>query len=412
MWWEKPGHLRAVGNRLFIGEHDVVELAEKHGTPVYIYNLSRIRDNYLRMADALKKAGFREWRIHYAMKANNNKEVLGLIRELGGGIDATSPGEVKLAREIGFKDEDIIFTGTSLSNGDLEFLAKTNVLINFDSVSSLRRFNGEEGRKVGLRINTGVGIGRVEKTTTGGLEVGSIPVKFGISGKAIDRAFDLIEEKGLELHCLHHHVGSDWVGEKIARYFQALDNLLKVAEKAEARFGGSLKVIDLGGGYGVPHSAEEEEFPVYEFFQRVKEHMEEYGFGDLKVIVEPGTYLVSDAGILVAQVNTVEEKNGRIFVGVDAGLNVFNSPALYNYYHEIVVCNRVSSEEKMVATVVGNICESGDIFAVDRELPKIEEGDYIAILNAGAYGYVMANNYNLRPKGKEVVVGGPVRFPD
>ena len=404
MWWEKTNHLTVVNNKLFMGRYDVVELVKEHGTPVYIYNLSRIRDNYLRMADAMERAGFKKWRIHYAMKANNNTEVLNIIKELGGGIDATSPGEVELAMKSGFKESDIIFTGTSLSNSDLEFLAKTGVLINFDSISSLRRFEDAEGRKVGLRINTGIGIGRVEKTTTGGSEVGQIPVKFGISGKAVDIAFDIIESKGFELYCLHHHVGSDWVGEKIKQYFQALDNLLKVAEKAEARFGRSVKVLDLGGGYGVPHSEGEEEFPVYDFFQKVKEHMEEFGFGDLEVIVEPGTYLVSDAGILVAQVNTVEEKNGRMFVGVDAGLNVFNSPALYNYYHEIVVCNRVTSEKRMIATVVGNICESGDVFAVDRELPVIKEGDYLAILNAGAYGYVMANSYNLRPKGKEVVV--------
>jgi len=249
MWWEKSNHLRIVNNRLFIGEYDVVTLTEEYGSPVYIYNLNRIKDNYIRMADALEKAGFRKWRIHYAMKANNNREVLRLIRRLGGGIDATSPGEVRLAIKMGFKENDIIFTGTSLSNSDLEFLAQTNILINFDSISSIRRFNSEDGRRVGLRINTGIGIGRVEKTTTGGSEVGQIPIKFGISGKAIDVAFDLIESKGFELYCLHHHVGSDWVGSKIEKYFQALDNLLKVVERAEMRFGKPVEVLDLGGGY-------------------------------------------------------------------------------------------------------------------------------------------------------------------
>ncbi len=398
------GHLTVRGNELFIGEEPVVELARKYGTPVYVYNLKRVEDNYLRMADALRKAGFKEWEIHYAMKANNNVHVLETIRKLGGKIDATSPGEVKLAWEVGFGDGDIIFTGTSLSNGDLEFLSGTGILVNFDSLSSIRRFRGEPFRKVGLRINTGVGIGRVEKTTTGGSEIGSLPVKFGIPLNRVDEAFDLIEEKDYTLSCLHHHVGSDWTGPKVERYFPALRNLLDVAARAEERLGYRIETIDLGGGYGVPHSEDEPEFPLYEFFSRVKEHLDERGFGRAKVIVEPGTYLVSDAGILVVQVNTVEEKNGRIFVGVDAGLNVFNSPALYNYYHEVVVCNRVAAEETVTATVVGNICESGDIFAVDRPLPKVEEGDYLAILNAGAYGYVMANNYNLRPKGREVVV--------
>ena len=308
------------------------------------------------------------------------------------------------ARENGFDDSMIIFTGTSLSNSDLEYLANTDVIINFDSVSSLRRFKSREGKKIGLRINTGIGAGRTKQITTGGAEVGGLPVKFGLPMTKIFEALEVVIEKKLQVCCIHHHVGSDWLGGQINNYFLALNNLLEVSCEIQFKLGYEIPILDLGGGFGVQHSESEKNFPFHEFFRKVAQYITESKLTFSKVIIEPGNSLVGDAGILIAQVNTVEEKNGHIFIGVDTGLNVFNSPALYGIYHEIVVCNRCFNTDSHVVTIAGNICEAGDIFATKRKLPLIKEGDYLAILNAGAYGSVMSSTYNLRPLAKEVIL--------
>ena len=404
MWWEQKGHLTIRNNLLFVGNRCVIDLAKEHGTPLYIYNNNRVRENFATLKNALESAGFRNSRIHYAMKANNHVGVLKAIRELGGLIDATSPGEVSLALKLGFRDSDIIFTGTSLSDSDLDYLADTDVLINFDSISSLKRFKSKRGRRVGLRINTAVGLGRSPMVTTGGTITEGLPVKFGLYGKKVIQAIDTIMDKGLELYCLHHHVGSDWGPQQIDKYLLALRNLLEMVSKIRSSTSYEIPVLDLGGGFGVPHSETENIFPVHDFFNSVSKIINESTLDFSTIVIEPGNFLVADAGILVTQVNTIEQKNDHLFIGVDAGLNVFNSPSLYGFYHEIVSCNRCLDKQTQVSTVAGNICEPRDLFGINRKLPKIREGDYIAILNAGAYGRVMCTEYNLRPKGNEVLI--------
>ena len=211
-------------------------------------------------------------------------------------------------------------------------------------------------------------------------------------------------KKELKIYCVHHHVGSDWLGLQINSYFLALKNLLKTAHDIQQKLNYPINVLDLGGGIGVPHSKNENFFPIYDFFQKIADCIAESKLDFSTIVVEPGNFLVNDAGILVTQVNTVEEKNKRTFIGVNAGLNVFNSPASYGFYHEIVVCDRCLDTQSRPVTVVGNICEAGDIFAIDRKLPKINEGDYIAILNAGSYGSGMSSEYCLRPKAKEITL--------
>lgn len=406
MWWEESNHLEVVNNKLFLGGKSVIEMANNFGTPIYIYSLNRIKDRYLRLKDSLTENNLSNNRIHYALKANNNAKVIKYLFELGAGIDATSPGEVQFAKEIGFGEKDIIFTGTSLSNQDLDYLATIDVLVNFDSISSIRRFRSYEDRNIGLRINSGIGLGRTEKVTTGGEEIKGLPVKFGIKEEQIDRAIYLVQEKNLKIKCIHHHVGSDWLDNDIDRYIDALEKLLTIKRKMENKLNYTIDIVDLGGGIGLPHSREEKEFSLDRFFSRVRSCLKEYNIDFSKIIIEPGNYLVGDSGILVARVNTVEKKGNKTFVGLDVGLNVFNSPSLYNYYHEIIISNRVCNEKCSTYTVVGNICETGDIFAIDRKLPPVKEGDCLTLLNAGAYGAVMSSNYNLRPQGKEIIIEG------
>lgn len=405
MWWEQKGILEVINNQLYFSEQKVRRLAEQWGTPLYIYSLACISKNYQEIFDSMSIIWPQESKIFYAMKANRHPDILDKLKLLGGGIDVSSPGEVELGWQHGFGDLDIIFTGTSLSNRDIAFLAKTDILVNFDSISQLRRFPDEKkGRRIGLRINTGVGLGRSDFISTGGRMSGKIPVKFGIPAESILYALEQLRKKRFDIYCLHHHVGSDWLRNGLSDYFKALKKLIQIGEMIQERCNEVISMIDLGGGYGVPHTRSETKFPFTEFFEGAKSKIKESSLRPMIIAAEPGNHIVGNSGILVVEVNTVESKNGIRFVGVNAGLNVFNSASLYGIYHEIVNCDNVFGGEKECVTIVGNICETGDVFAVERNLPKIEEGNYLAILNAGAYGSVMSSEYNARPKAKEIAI--------
>lgn len=430
MWWEEDSHLEVRKNELYIADQAVVDLAKKHGTPAYFYNPQKTVEQYYEMREGIETSSLEDVQIMFSVKANNNPAIIRTLGEQGAGIDATSPGELKRVRECGFNDEDIVYTGTSLSNADLSVLAETDVLVNFDSVSSIKRFEACKGRRVGLRINSGVGLGRSKKTTTGGKKatdstlgesssgqnVGesddAIPVKFGIpydDSRLLNEAFETIENNGYKLVCIHHHVGSGWLGEQALEadqnYITAIKNTLKIAEYAERR-GHDISILDLGGGYGVPHSENESKLPLRKLFDTVADIIATSDVRFDTIFIEPGTYLVSEAGIFVTKVNTVESKHNYQFVGVDSGLNSFNSFAHYDYYHEVVNCSQVTSEGgEETAIVAGNNCESGDLFTKQREIPSnINEGDYLALLNAGAYAAVFRSNFNLRKTAKEIVL--------
>lgn len=404
MWWERENHLNINNNMLYIGKRCVKEIADQVGTPVYLYNLECIKEQYLKLIRVFKEVGIDNYKIIYALKANHNEQIVEYIRDLGIGIDASSPEEVDFALKHEFSDEDVFFTGNSLSNEDLQFFVDNNCIINFDSISALKRFNGPKGRKVGLRFNTGYGAGRNNSVVTGGTLAGDIPVKFGLSISQIDEAIQIIIGKGYELSCLHHHVGSDWLSNNTDNYFKAFTNFLEIYQYIEKVYNIKVPNIDLGGGYGVPHSNDERAFPLFDFFNKLKNMISDANLNNVKLIIEPGSFLISEAGILVGQVNTIESKYDYNFAGLNMGLNIFNSPALYKYYHEIVNCNSCESDTKINISICGNICEPIDMFAINRKMSEIKEGDYIAVLNAGAYGQVMSSAYNMRKKAREFVL--------
>jgi diaminopimelate decarboxylase len=403
MWWEKENHLTEIDGHLCIAGESIIKLAEKHGTPLFIYNRNRIERNYQKLIKAFKKTRFKNFHVHYAMKANRHKKILQLLNKLNCGIDATSPNEVNYALKTGFNASQIVFTGTSLSNTDLKTLAEKKCLINFDSLSSLKRFRGEEGQEVGLRVNSGIGLGKHKMIRTGGGESGGLPVKFGISKENLAQAIEIITQKKYKLQTIHHHVGSNWLGQN-DNYFQALENLFEISRMIQKQLDYPIETIDLGGGYGVPFKKQEKEFDPDAFFGEVSERILNSGLDFKSAIVEPGNYLIRDAGILVVEVNTIEKKNNNYFAGVNAGLNVFNTSALYGYHHEIIPCFGPSAPTVQHITIAGNICETGDLFGIRRRMPLIREGDFLAIHNVGAYAAVMGNNYNFRPKAKEIII--------
>lgn len=399
---EKNEYLRVVDNRLKIAGLDVAETAQKFGTPVYLYNMERVVENYRVIKAAFLNEGIKA-RIHYAMKANSNPEILKALSREGAFIDAVSPNEAELALLCGFHKNKILFTGTSASNDDLQRISEMGIETNIDSLSQLKRLAkiNPSNKKISIRINPDVGAGLHEHTITAGKFV-----KFGIIEEKAMEAVKLATGLGFKINGIHEHIGSGWLGEDVKDFLQTVEKIIEIAEKIEAFTGQQLEFMDFGGGPGIPYSPGQREFPMQEYAAGIAEAMKKSKL-KAEVAIEPGRYIVGDAGIMVCKINTVEDKHIAV-IGVDAGFNCLVRPAFYGAYHEIIVCENAGGKETKEYMVAGNLCESGDVFTENREilrkLPIAEEGQHIAILNAGAYGFTMASNYNLRPRPGEVIV--------
>ncbi|HUU89058.1 MAG TPA: diaminopimelate decarboxylase [Candidatus Glassbacteria bacterium] len=388
------------GILLFDG-FNTMDLAEKFDTPLYLISEKRARDNYNRLHDALLQ-NYDKIRVYYASKANSNLSVLRSLEAEGAFIDAVSPGEIFLALKAGFSPERILFTGTSVRNDELNFIANSNVVVNIDSFSELDRLLLHIVPKtLSVRINPQIGSGHHDHCITAGPQT-----KFGLWEKETLRTYAKAKRAGVEKFGIQMHVGSGILN--LEPIILAFDNLLSMAKKIHDKLGITFEFIDMGGGLGVPYKPEENELDLCTFSKRIlslfKKRIVEYNLGTPFFCLEPGRYLVSDASILLTSVNTVKVTPFKKFIGVDAGLNTLIRPSMYGSYHHVLVANKVTSQEKEIYDVVGPICESGDFLARDRLLPKIEEGDLLAILNAGAYGFAMSSQYNSRPRAAEVLI--------
>ena len=386
---------------LFFDGFSVKELAEKYDTPLYLLSEKRIRDNYNRLHNALI-SNYKHLRVYYAAKANTNLTVLRILQSEGAYLDTVSPGEVFLGLSSGFTPDRILFTGTSVRNDELKFLVGTNITINVDSQSELDRLlKIAVPPVVSVRVNPEVGAGHHSHCITAGPES-----KFGLWEEETIQAYAIAKRARVERFGIHMHIGSGIL--ELEPYVVAVEKLLNIAKRVHEEVGIDFEFIDIGGGLGVPYKPEDKDLDVSEFSTKVvsmfKAKVKEYGLGKPFLCVEPGRYLVSDASILLTAVNTVKETPSKKFVGVDAGFNTLVRPTMYGSYHPIIVANKVAQAEKETYDVVGPICESGDTLAKDRQLPKIEEGDLLAILNSGAYGFSMSSQYNSRPRAAEVMI--------
>lgn len=369
--------------------------AKEFGTPVYIYDEKTIREAHQRLRENIRHNG--PYGIEYAMKANSNPEILRiLLQDQIDGIDAVSKGEIERAMKVGFSPSQIIFTGNNLTDSEVDFAMLNKVWLNIDSLSRLKKVGKKyPGSQVWLRINTNIGAGHHSHCITGGPES-----KFGIWEEQTETARMLAKRYRLEIIGLHQHIGSQILDVKI--FLKAMEALLRVA----INFPG-LKYLDFGGGLGVPYKPEEKPLDVQKLGKEIhklfKVFCQSYD-GKPHLVLEPGRYLVAESGYLLVRVNTVKRNpDGRKFVGVNSGFNHLVRPAMYGSYHEIVnISNPDGKKEKV--DIVGNLCESGDKFAVQRKISHVRESDLLVIQNAGAYGYSMSSDYNLRPKPEEVLV--------
>ena len=377
------------------------ELAKEFDTPLYVISESRIRHNYKRLSEELTR-NYDKIHIYYAAKANSNLSVLKILETEGAHLDAVSPGEVFLALKAGFSPERILFTGTSVRNDELRFIADCKVPVNIDSFSELEGLLKHVVPKVlSVRVNPKIGGGHHDHCITAGPQT-----KFGLWEDETLKTYAKAKNAGVERFGIHMHIGSGILN--LEPIILAFDNLLSMAKKIRDKLGITFEFIDMGGGLGVPYKPEENELDLCTFSNRIlslfKRRIVEYNLGKPFFCLEPGRYLVSDASILLTSVTTVKVTPFKKFIGVDAGFNTLIRPSMYGSYHHVLVANKVTSQEKEIYDVVGPICESGDFLARDRLLPKIEEGDLLAILNVGAYGFAMSSQYNSRPRAAEVLI--------
>jgi diaminopimelate decarboxylase len=386
---------------LYVDGVSTLELAKKFDTPLYVISEKRIRENYNRLRKALV-SNYTKLRIHYAAKANSNLSVLKILENAAAYLDVVSPGEVFMALTSGFTPDRILFTGTSVRTDELKFLVDSNVTINVDSLSQLDRLLKMSVPKIlSVRVNPEVGAGLHNHVITAGKES-----KFGLWEADALKAYETAKTAGVERFGIQMHVGSGVLDPK--PFIQALEKLLNVAKKVHERLGITFEFVDMGGGLGVPYKPDEKELDLEVFSEKAltlfKSRIERDCLGEPTFCVEPGRYLVADTSILLTAVNTVKVTPFKKFLGVDAGFNTLLRPTMYGSYHHIVVANKLNAPEEVVCDVVGPICESGDALAKDRRLPMVQEGDLLAVLNAGAYGFAMSSQYNARPRAAEVLV--------
>ena len=411
-WWETD-FLAVRKNRLLIAGRDAAALAERYGTPLYIYGKDRILERYARLEAALARHSPLQTRICYAMKANPHRGILRLLQRRGAWIDAVSPCEVETALKAGFPAERIIFTGTSVSRADLRSVfAVDGLTINIDAVeqldlmSEVKRDFPPKAIRVSVRWNPGIGRGINARVITAGKRSSDgTPIKFGVEAKKVLGVFARARKLGFHPVGIHQHLGSGWVKEDFPMVRTAVDRMVRKARELE-KAGFPLEFLDFGGGFGPRYLKSRSVFPVEDHIANLSRAVAKAGLSVKALAIEPGKYLVGDAGVLLLGVEYVKESYGNIFACVDGGtFNTVPRPAIYlSAHHEIVNAGRVDGPVKARVTVAGNICETGDVFGRERLMPLPEGGDVLAVLCAGAYCRSMASNFNLREIPREVLI--------
>jgi diaminopimelate decarboxylase len=398
-WWVRPG-LEVSSGRLTIAGRDADALARELGTPSFVYDLDRFGENVRRLGDAFARAGTTV-RQRFALKANREPEVLVMLRALGGpgdpgsvGIDACSPGEVLHALEHGWRADEISFTGTNVSERDLDVLLPSGVHLNLDAVSQVERVGRRvaempAGRRIGLRVNPGAGAGYHEGLAYSGKR----PTKFGIYPDRLDEALAVARGHGLTVDTVHMHAGSGWLADGLPAFEDALAATVSMVRHL-IDAGCPIEEVNVGGGLGVPARADEQPIDLDAYAGAIARQLGPLG---VEVGSEPGDYIAKDTAILLGEVVTVEERGGTTFVGLDIGWNVDCSYFIYRFAQEIVVCRAADAPRTEIVTVAGHINEGGDIFAEEYPAPPIEEGDVVALLNAGGYKQAMSTTHCLRP---------------
>ena len=376
-------------------------IASEYGTPVYVYNEEIIRKSMETVEGVITKYPYTA---NYSVKANTNIEILKLALEEGLNCDAMSPGEITLLLKAGFPPEKIFFVSNNVAAEEMQFAIDKGVIVSLDSLDQLDRFGQiNPGGRCAVRINPGVGAGHSEKVITAGKKT-----KFAIAEEDIDKIFEIVDKYDLKIVGINQHIGSGFLDPK--PYIDAVTNLLRIADRFD-----NLEFIDFGGGYGIPYHKldDEKPFPMEDFKTKLEPVLDEFvgRYGKAPLFKsEPGRYCVAEGSVILSRVQAIKTNSGIKYVGCDTGMNTLIRPAMYDSYHDIEVIrngkvvDRDGNADMETVNVSGPICETGDLIAKGRLLPKAQTGDLLAILDTGAYGYSMASSYNSRPRPAEVMI--------
>lgn len=370
----------------------LTDIANRFGTPVYIYDAERMTAQYKKLTNAF--AGI-DATFFYACKALTNINVLKHIKSIGCNVDCSSINEVQMALLAGFEPQRVLYTSNNIAFSEIETAKDLGVHINIDSLSNLEKFGKKYGHSypVGIRLRPNIMAGGNLKISTGHSKS-----KFGIPLEDIDKVVQLVKQTNLHIRTLHIHTGSEI--KDVDVFVKGVEVMFEVAKNFP-----ELEVIDLGGGFKVPYEPGDEGTDIPLLGKKVSEAFvayEKLSNKKMQVWFEPGKFMVSESGYFVTKVNVLKQSGDIRFAGVDSGLNHLIRPMFYGSYHHIENISNPGAV-KQAYTVVGYICET-DTFADNRMIAEIREGDYLAFYNGGAYGFEMASNYNSRFRPAEVLV--------
>lgn len=381
------------GHRLILGGIPAADLAREFGTPLYVYEEEAIR----RQARLLREAvPHRPYRPRYSIKANGNPRIVALILEEGLDLEAVSPGELALAAGAGATPERLHFFSAGMTPEEMRFARSKGASVTVDTLPQLEVFSRAcPGSTLSIRLNPGGGAGHHDHVVTGGPRT-----KFGIPVEQAGKVLEEAKRLSLRISGLHMHVGSNFLDP--GPFLDCVEILLKTARDFP-----DLDTVCVGGGFGIAYQPGERSLDLGPFGRRLGERFgafcREYG-RDLALAVEPGRFLVCEAGFLLATVATLQRGTERCFAVTDTGFNHLVRPAMYGSYHPILKADAADLPASGKVDVCGNLCETGDVFRRDCELPALAVGDVLAITHAGAYGFSMASEYNARPLPSEVLV--------
>jgi len=368
------------------------KIISEYGSPTFVTSQIWLKNRVALLKEALPKNG----KIFYALKANYNPHILNYLKASGiDGVDTVSPFEIMLAQKCGFKKEEIIFTGNNSEMSELDYVASQDILMNIGSISELERFATKyPGSRILLRFNPDTGAGETKQVVTGGKKS-----KFGIAISELETAKTIVNSHNMKVIGIHCHIGSGFY--KASIFKRAVKAIIKIANHFQG-----IEFLDLGGGFGVSYSPEADPIDIKDFFVQVKSDLEKFEKNNgraIKIMIEPGKFLVAESTCLLTTVTDIKQGENTIFVGTNTGMNHIIRPALYGAHHHIINITSPNSPMKKI-TLVGNICESTDVLRQNIAMPMPQIGDILVILTAGAYCSSMSSAYNLRPYAAEVMI--------
>ena len=387
-------NLRYVGNNLFVEKLSIKNILKKNKTPFYIYSESQIAFNFLKFANTFKKTGPL---ICFAAKSNSNLNILRVLGKLGAGADVVSGGELLKALKAGIRPNKIVFSGVGKTEEELKIaINKKILLINCESESEAKLVNNlaKKLRKkvsIGFRLNP-----NVDAKTHKNISTGKAENKFGLSIKNFKVFLKTVKTfKNVKLEALSVHIGSQILND--TPFKKTLNVMSKLIKELKL----NLKYVDLGGGFGINYTDKEKPINLSKYSKLVHNFSKKL---NCKIIFEPGRSIIGNTGLLISKIQFIKKGANKNFIILDAGMNDFMRPALYEAFHKIIPISKKSSRMKGKIEFVGPICETTCKFGVYKNYPKINENEFVAITNVGAYGSSLSSNYNTRPLVAEILI--------